>query len=180
MLRTVLSYVFAAALLLLSQSAFRQALGEFRDTEPGSLLFGALQVVIGTSTVLSAVGLVKRARWAAPSVAVFGVAAAALLAVQPLFEPMDADAKQSIWFGAALVAAVAAGVSWFASRLHRSDAASRESAQIAPVSPLTPALLVDTQPPAEPLRPYAADANVAGSTLRQHQRPHTPDASSHE
>jgi hypothetical protein len=32
-----------------------------RDTEPGSLLFGALQLVIGTSAVVAAIGLVKRA-----------------------------------------------------------------------------------------------------------------------
>ena len=89
MLRSVGAYLFAAALLLLSKSAFRQALGEFRDTEPGSLLFGALQLVIGTSAVVAAIGLVKRARWAAWSVAIWGVASAALLAVQPLFEPMD-------------------------------------------------------------------------------------------
>lgn len=31
--------------------AFPQALSEFRDTEPGSLPFGALQLVIGTSAV---------------------------------------------------------------------------------------------------------------------------------
>jgi hypothetical protein len=126
-LRSVLSYIFAAALLLVSQSAFRQALSEFRDTAPGSLLFGALQLVIGTSAVVSAIGLVKRTRWAAPSVAIFGVAAAALLAVQPLFESMNEDAQQSIFWGAAVVGAIAAGVSWFAYRLHRSGAAPRAS-----------------------------------------------------
>lgn len=92
MLRSVGAYLFAAALLLLSKSAFRLALGEFRDTEPGSLLFGALQLVIGTSAVVAAIGLVKRARWAPPSVAIWGVSTAALLAIQPLFEPMDPGA----------------------------------------------------------------------------------------
>lgn len=57
MLRSVAAYLAAAALLLLSTSAFRQALSEFRDTEPGSLLFGALQLVIGTSAVVAAIGL---------------------------------------------------------------------------------------------------------------------------
>jgi len=94
-LRSVGAYLFAAALLLLSKSAFRQALGEFRDTEPGSLLFGALQLVIGISAVVAAIGLVKRARWAPPSVAIWGVSTAALLAVQPLFEPMDPGAPTS-------------------------------------------------------------------------------------
>lgn len=116
MLRSVAAYLIAAAFLLLSTSAFRQALSEFRDTEPGSLLFGALQLVIGTSAVAAAIGLVKRARWGAGAVAVWGVATAALLAVQPLFEPMDSDAQQSIWLGAASIGVVAAGVSWFAHR----------------------------------------------------------------
>jgi len=123
-LRSVAAYCFAAALLLLSTSAFRQAVSEFRDTEPGSLLFGALQLVIGTSAVVAAIGLVKRARWAAGAVAVWGVATVALLAVQPLFEPMDSDAQESIWLGAAAIGVVAAGVSWFAHRLVRGDAAS--------------------------------------------------------
>ena len=101
MLRSVGAYFFAGALLLLSQSAFRQALSELRQTEPGSLLFGVLQLVIGTSAVASAFGLVRRARWAAWSVAVWGVASAVLLALQPLFAPMDSDAQRSIWFGAA-------------------------------------------------------------------------------
>jgi hypothetical protein len=124
-LRSVVAYLFAAALLLLSTSAFRQALGEFRDTEPGSLLFGVLQLVIGTSAVVAAIGLVKRARWAAPSVAIWGVATAALLAVQPLYASMDSDAQQSIWLGAAVVGVAAAGVSWFAYRITKGNTASR-------------------------------------------------------
>lgn len=78
MLRSVAAYLAAAALLLLSTSAFRQALSEFRDTEPGSLLFGALQLVIGTSAVVAAIGLVKRARWAA------GAADGELLLLNPV------------------------------------------------------------------------------------------------
>jgi hypothetical protein len=116
--------VAAAAFLLLSTSAFRQALSEFRDTEPGSLLFGALQLVIGTSAVVAAIGLVKRTRWGAGAVAVWGVATVALLAVQPLFEPMGSDAQQSIGLGAAVIGVVAAGVSWFAHRHHRGDVVS--------------------------------------------------------
>jgi hypothetical protein len=125
-LRSVGAYLFAAALLLLSKSAFSQALGEFGDTEPGSLLFGVLQLVIGTSAVGAAIGLVKRARWAAPSVAIWGLASAALLAVQPLFEPMNPDAQQSIWLGAAAVGVVAAAVSWFAYRLNRTTRDDRK------------------------------------------------------
>jgi hypothetical protein len=124
-LRSVVAYLFAAALLLLSTSAFRQALGEFRDTEPGSLLFGVLQLVIGTSAMVAAIGLIKRARWAAPSVAIWGVATAALLAVQPLYASMDSDAQQSIWLGAAVVGVAAAGVSWFAYRISKGNTVSR-------------------------------------------------------
>lgn len=127
MLPKVVAYVFAAALVLSSTSAFRQALGEFGDTEPGSLLFGVLQLVIGTSAVVAAIGLVRRARWASLCIAIWGVASAVLLAVQPLFEPMAPDAKQSIWMGAAAVGVVAAGVSWFAYRLSRGNATSRTS-----------------------------------------------------
>ena len=53
--------------------------------------------MIGTSAVAAAIGLVTHARWAAPSVAIYGVATVALLAVQPLFEPMDSAATWSIW-----------------------------------------------------------------------------------
>jgi ABC-type cobalt transport system substrate-binding protein len=115
-LRTVGAYILAAALILFSPSAFRQALSEFRSTEPGSLLFGVLQLVIGTSAIAAAIGLVRRSRWAAWCIASWGVACALLLAVQPLYEPMDPDAQQSIWMGAALVVLAAAIVSWFAHR----------------------------------------------------------------
>lgn len=177
MLRSALSYVFAAALLLVSQSAFRQALSEFRDTEPGSLLFCALQLVIGTSAVVSAIGLVKRTRWAAPSLATFGVAAAALLAVQPLFEPMDAGGQQSIWLGAAVVGVAAACVSWFAYRLHRGEAVSRATAETAAVPPSTPVSLAEARQPAEPLIARVPDAHVSGGTQRNDKRPHAPGAS---
>jgi hypothetical protein len=42
-----------------------------------------------------------------------------LLAVQPLFASMDPKAQQSIWWGAALIGAAAAGVSLFAHRQGR-------------------------------------------------------------
>ncbi len=149
MLRSVAAYFFAGALLLLSTSAFRQALSEFRQTQPGSPLFGALQLVIGTSAVAAAIGLVKRARWAAWFVAVWGVATVALLAVQPLFAPMDADAQRSIWLGAAAVGVAAAGVSWFACRLDRGDAASRASAARATALPTAPVPLAEARRPGE-------------------------------
>ncbi len=127
MLRSIGAYLIAAALLLLSTSAFRQALSELRQTEPGSLLFGVLQLVIGTSAVAAAVGLVTRARWAAGSVAVWGLATVALLAAQPLFATMDSHAQRALWLGAALVGVGAAGVSLFARRLARGEAASSAS-----------------------------------------------------
>jgi hypothetical protein len=175
-LRSVGAYLFAAALLLLSKSAFRQALGEFRDTEPGSLLFGALQLVIGTSAVVAAIGLVKRARWAPPSVAIWGVSTAALLAVQPLFEPMDPGAQRSIWLGAAAVGVAAAGVSWFAYRLSRGAAASRASAERAPVLPPAPVLLTEARRPAEPIIARAPDAHASRGTQRHDERPQAPGA----
>jgi hypothetical protein len=170
-LRSVGAYFFAAALLLLSSSAFRQALSEFRDTEPGSLLFGALQLVIGTSAVAAAIGLVKRARWAAPSVAIWGVATVTLLAVQPLFEPMDAAAQWSIWLGAAAVGVVAVGVGWFARRLDRGAAASSAAAARASVLPPAAVLLAEARRPAEPIIGRAPDAPVARGTKRHEERP---------
>jgi multidrug transporter EmrE-like cation transporter len=153
MLRSVGAYILAGVLVLLSRSAFLQVPNEFRDTEPGSLLFGVLQLVIGTSAVVAAVGLVKRARWAAPAIGIFGIAASALLIAQPLFEPMDSDAAWSIWLAAGLVGATAAGVAWFARHLarHASAArAARESARVQPTAP-APALLPDARLPAEPI-----------------------------
>ncbi len=169
MLRSVGAYVIAAALLLLSSSAFRQALSEFRDTEPGSLLFGVLQLVIGTSAVASAIGLVKRARWAAWPVAIWGAATAALLAVQPLFSSMDTGAKRSIWWAAAAVGVVAAGVSWFARRRATGDAASRASDTTAHVLSESPVLLRDGQRKAEPAVSRAIETRVPRDADGQRQ-----------
>jgi len=165
-LRSVGAYLFAGALLLLSTSAFRQALSEFGDTEPGSLLFGVLQLVIGTSAVMAAIGLVRRARWASLCIAIWGAASAVLLAVQPLFEPMAPDAQQSIWIGAAAVVVVAAGVSWFAHRLYRNDAASRTAAERTPTFPPTLPLAptVEAPRPVEPIIACASDPHVSRGT----------------
>ena len=169
MLRSIGAYLFAAALLLLGNSAFRQALSEFRQTEPGSLLFGTLQLVIGTSAVVAAIGLVKRARWAAWSTAIWGVATAALLGVQPLFEPMESDAQWSIWLAAAAIGVAAAGVSWFAHRLARHAAASRASIDSAHAQPPAPAQLPDAQLPAE---------LIAAHVIAQAPREHVPRVAS--
>jgi hypothetical protein len=142
-------------LLLHSSSAFRQAFNEFRDSEPGSLLFGVLQVVIGTSAVVSAFGLVKRARWAAWSVGLCGAATAALIAVQPLYEPMESDVQRSLWLGAAVIGVAAAAVSWFARRLARRDAASHAVADPAFVGS---GGLPDARVPTEPAIVHAPDA----------------------
>ena len=149
MLASVGAYILSIGLVLLSSNAFRQALNEFRDTEPGSLLFGVLQVVIGASAAAASVGVFTRAKWAARSIGICGVAAAGLLVSQPLFEPMAPDAQRAIWFGAALVGAAATGLGWFARRLARSAAASRASADPARVPQPSPALLPDAQRPAE-------------------------------
>lgn len=171
MLRSVAAYVIAAVLLLLSTNAFRQALSEFGDTEPGSLLFAVLQLVIGTSAVAAAIGLVRRKRWAAPSAAIWGVATAALLAVQPLFEPMDTDAEQSIWLASAGVVVVAAGVSWFAHRFRQAGARSRAESEHATVEPPVPVLLDDARQPAEPIIDRAGGAHVSRGTAGRDEMP---------
>ena len=160
MLRSVAAYVFATVFVLLSTSAFRQALSELRDTEPGSLLFGVLQLVIGTSAVAAAVGLVKRARWASWPAAIWGVATAALLGVQPLYSPMDSDAAWSIWSSAAAIGVAGAGVSWFARRRASGDAASRASAGPARDPASAAGLLREGQRPAEPIIERAPDGYV--------------------
>lgn len=124
MLRSIAAYCFAALLLVFSTSAFRQALSELRQSEPGSLLFGVLQVVIGTSAVLAALGLAKRARWAAPSIAACGGGVVTLLALQPVFTPMPADAQRSLWLSALGLGAAAAGLAWFAHGLGRGTSAA--------------------------------------------------------
>jgi hypothetical protein len=118
-----------------------------RDTEPGSLLFGALQLVIGTSAVVAAIGLVKRARWAAGSVEVWGVAA---------------------------------GVSWFARRIHRGDVAARAMAGRAPDLPPTPVLLAEARRPAEPIDSRAPEAHVSRGTQRHDDRSQASGAPNNE
>lgn len=149
MLASVGAYLLSIGLVLLSSNAFRQALNEFRDTEPGSLLFGVLQVVIGASAAAASVGVFTRAKWAARSIEICGVGAAGLLVSQPLFEPMTRDAQRAIWLGAAVVGAAAMGLGWFARRLARSAAASRASEDPPRGMQPSPALLPDAQRPAE-------------------------------
>lgn len=137
MLRGIGAYLLAGVALLVSANAFRQVPNEFRSTEPGSLLFGLLQIVIGTATASAAVGLVLRARWASWALGIGGVAAMGLLVTQPLYEPMPWDSARGIWIGAALVGAVAGGMSWCARRLARP--AVGVNASVAPTTDLPPA-----------------------------------------
>lgn len=174
MLRRIGAFGLAAVLLLVSGNAFRQVPNEFGGSEPGSLLFGVLQVVIGTSAVAAALGLVRRARWASRAIGVSGIAAMGLLVVQPLYEPMPADAMRSIWLGAAVVGVAAAGMSWCARRLTRPSADAGLAAEPAqrrsssPV-PLTaggqPADgLFAPVPPADPV-PVAAVADPDATSI---------------
>jgi hypothetical protein len=166
-LRSVGAYILSVLLVLLSSDAFRQALAEFRDTEPGSLLFGALQLVIGTSAAVAAIGVFKRASWAARSIGICGIAAVGLLVAQPVFEAMTTDAQRSIWFGAAVVGAAAAAMGWFARRLARDAAASRTSADAAGVRQPSPVLLPDAHRPADSMIPPATYANVPRGANKQ-------------
>jgi hypothetical protein len=118
-LRSIGAYLLAAVLAVVASNAFRQAPGEFRDAEAGSLLFGMLQVLIGTSAVVAAIGAMRRTRWASWAIGSAGLGAVALLVAQPFFEPMPAEASRAIWLGAGLVSVVAAGLSWCAHRLAR-------------------------------------------------------------
>ncbi len=170
-LRSAGAFVLSVALVLLSRDAFRQALHEFRDTEPGSLLFGALQLVIGTSAAVASVGVFKRARWAARSIGICKIAAAGLLVSQPLFEPMTSDAQWAIWFGAAVVGAAATGMGWFARWLARQAAASHISADPAHVRQPSLALLPDAQRPAEPVIQRAPYAHVTVASVERHEDP---------
>ena len=158
MIQSVGRYLLSAALVLVSKDALRQALGELRDTEPGSQLFAALQLVIGVSAAVGAIGVFRRARWAMPAIATWGITTAGLVAVQPLFEPMDTDAKQGIWIGAGAVLAAAAAAGWYARRLAAQAAAPR--AGVAPASrlPSSP----DQVPPDDLLLPPVPITDVPG------------------
>jgi hypothetical protein len=171
-LRSVGAYILSVVLVLLSSDAFRQALAEFRDTEPGSLLFGALQLMIGTSAAVAAIGVFKRTSWAARSIGIGGIAAVVLLVSQPVFEPMTTDAQRSIWFGAAVVGVAATGIGWFARRLARDAAVSRASAAEADVPQPSPVLLPDAQRPAESIIPAATHSHVPrGASTQRHDSP---------
>jgi len=145
MLRRIGAFLLAVALLPLSGNSFRQVPNEFRDSEPGSLLFGLLHLVIGLSALVAAVGLVRSARWASRAIGICGVAAVGLLVSQPLYEPMAWDAARAILLGAALVGVVAAGASWCARRL-TSPAAPASAADLAECPhPQAPPLLPDAR-----------------------------------
>ncbi len=177
MFRSVGAWILSAALVVLGSDAFRQVPGEFRDTEPGSLLFGVLQLVIGTSAVVAAIGVFRRANWAVRAIGIFGIAAVGLLISQPLFAPMASDARWSIWFGAAVVGAVAAGMGWFARRLARQAATTRASGAAADVPRPSNAQLPLALRPAEPIIPPGSDTHVVprAASVQRHEDP--PQAS---
>ena len=148
MLRSIGAYLLAAVLAVVASNAFRQAPGEFRDAEAGSLLFGMLQVLIGTSAVVAAIGAMRRTRWAAWAIGSAGLGAVALLAAQPFFEPMPAEASRAIWIGAGLVSVVAAGLSWCAHRLARHPIGHGTQAGTSADANDSPGLLREGQPSA--------------------------------
>lgn len=158
MLKSIAVYLMSAVLLLTASSSLPQALSEFRDTEPGSLLFGVLHLAIATSAAVATVGLFKRSRWAARSIEVGGVAATILLASQPFFEPMSLDAQLAMFFGAAVVSCVAAGMAWLARRITKRAAESENTMQV--LQP-PPALLPDAQELAGPIMPPRANEYMA-------------------
>lgn len=123
MLKTVAGYVMSAVLLLPLISSARQALSEFGQSEPGSLLFGVLHLGIAASAAIAALGLLRRAPWAARAIEVGALSAATLLLAQPMFEPMDSRTQRSIIIGAALVATVGFAMAWLARRLTRPEPA---------------------------------------------------------
>jgi hypothetical protein len=157
-LKSVGAWMLSAVLVLVGSNAFRQVPNEFRHTEPGSLLFGVLQLVIGTSALVGAVGLVTRARWAARFIGISGISAAALLVAQPLYEPMPSDAQSSIWLGAAVVCVAAAGMGWFARRHAKSTVPSAVSVDVAQQPSM--AQLPEAQQPAGSLTPPAPSTHV--------------------
>jgi peptidoglycan/LPS O-acetylase OafA/YrhL len=172
-LRTIGAYLLAALLALVSSSSFRQTLSEFRDTEPGSALFGTLHLLIAASGALAAVGLLKRARWAAPALGLWGAAAVGLLAVQPLFGTMAADEQRAIWLGAAAVGAAAIGMAWFARHLHRTKPPTREPSGSATGAQPSPALLPDAMPAAAPIAsaPRAHTPHTVGTDAKEDASP---------
>ena len=185
MIRAVLKWIGAiilsAALAVVSRNAFPQVLSEFRDTEPGSLLFGVLHLVIGTSAAVACVGMLMRARWAARSIEICGVAAAGLLVLQPVFEPMPVNAQLAIWFGAAVAFAAAMGMGWVARRLAKPAAASGALPDLASVRPLSTVGLPGAQEAAPPMiapAPSADEPRVASSRTNDDQaigrQPPTP------
>jgi hypothetical protein len=172
-LRTFGAYIISAALsgalALVSGNAFIQVLPNLRDPEPGSVLFGVLHLVIGTSAAAAAVGVLMRARWAAWSVGVSGLAAVGLLALQPLYEPMTRDDRQAVWLGAAIAGAVALGIAWGVRRLATHHALVRGAERPAPVAstaastaPTAPAALSDASWPGVGIAPIGNGAPVAG------------------
>lgn len=126
MLRTLLTVGLSLVLAALSVSSFRQFPNEFGDAEPGSMLFGVLHLTIALSAAVAAVGVLRRSGWASWAIAICGAAATGLLAAQPLFTPMAADAQEAIWLGTGLVFAATAGAWWIARRIARTNAPPAE------------------------------------------------------
>jgi hypothetical protein len=167
-LKTIGALLIAAVLALVSGSAIPQVFAEFGDTEPGSLLFGTLQLVIATSAAVATVGVLRRTRWAAPSIAVCGIGATGLLLLQPVYTPMALDARQGIWFGAAVVGAAAMLMGWGARRLARPAPSVQATApsMVAP-APYAPVAGARLSEPA----PYGHESHRAKPVARDPQVP---------
>lgn len=158
----ILSVALSGALVLVSGNAFMQVMPNLRDQEPGSLLFGVLHLVIGTSAGAAAIGVLIRARWAAWCIGGCGLAAVGLLGLQPLYEPMTRDERQAVWLGAAVAGAVALGIAWSARRLAIGAAIHRAVANPAPVVLPAGVPLPDAPWPVGDVEPIGIRTSVAG------------------
>ena len=124
MLRRVGQFALSAFLALVCVNALPQILREFRDSAPGSLVFGVFQVVIASSSAAAVVGTLIGARWKARAIAMCGTAAVGLLLAQPVFDPMDGEGIGWLLLGAGIVAAVTAGLMWCTRRLYSQGGAT--------------------------------------------------------
>lgn len=109
-------WVVALLLTAAGLNALYPVSNDILDPEPGSLMLGVLQFATATSSIISAIAVVRQHRWAHFAIAAWGAIAAAMVV---LLEPLgfvDALDRTGLWQGAAAILASAAAMIWYVRR----------------------------------------------------------------
>ena len=122
MRRPVGRIVVAVIFGLLALNAWAQVLlvPLGRSDDPAMLTL--LQVLVGTSAALAAVGSWRGARWAPAAAVAYGIITGAMIVLLDPLLDIGPEGRSGLWLGALLVLLVSLGFAWYLRRSVRSPA----------------------------------------------------------